>query len=243
MTEKLEQNLKRLRACRAELDGGYGGVTRALGDVAGAADDEIPNLHDPLWNSKRDANNEANDVAKTMKSYTGSCLDGIVGGAKSAMNKTFDSLMKFVNFGEGPMGKALKGLMDGISRLLGLHKKLGIGALLKMIDELLNCLSDVDCVEDNIDKIERAQAEVNAFVRDYGLSDTGEFDMKGFLSESIEEFPLGPGKIEELKDAASVLTDGAADMNKIMQDNLKFGLDSASYSKEMATPRMPREFF
>ena len=141
-------------------------------------------------------NSALNDVSSAIKDYTGSCLDSIVDPILNGISDIAGMGESLIGNLEGIISSGASTLLSGITSLTGigdLIESLGISSLIGKFDQIFGCLESASCLP--VGKVGDMLDKVNSFTTKFGLTSSGSFDLKSWLSNTVSNIKDLPSKI------------------------------------------------
>jgi len=107
----------------------------------------LPSISKGNLNTISNALSDLASIENEIRSYAGSCLDGIIDLVDtSIITDIFDLIPSNISLAMPDLMSLINSVVD----LNGLYNSLGIGALVEKINSLLGCLSSSDCNVTNL---------------------------------------------------------------------------------------------
>ena len=168
-------------------------------------------------------------ILNTVQDYTGDCLNAILGPLQGMA----DDILGFGQSIIGEIEKGIGGVIGTITGALGsflgfdsLMNGLGIGDLVSVLDNLMGCLSTASCIP-YIGQVDRIGKQVSSLLKQFGLTNSGTFDIAHWFSEKWDTLTNLPTKIvDAIKNGITGLADKFQNILDGFKDKINGILDS-----------------
>lgn len=172
---KIKDQIRKLRKSKGQLRNKINELDDA---IEGVIDETgIPEIDDKIMNKTDEIYGQFDSYMDEVSKYTGSCLDGIQRSVNEVKNNVNNTVGDMFNVDDSPNWQNISSTLGSTNNIVN---KLGLSSLIKGLDESLGCLAEENCFIDGLDDM---ISEINSFIFEFSLDDTGNFNIDNFLGD------------------------------------------------------------